>query len=463
MSRAALVASRDTVEPEDAPRLVERLLPATPAATGKRTALGYLAAFVAAVGFLLLIPAGRSHLDHVWAEDGALFLLESITKPFAATVFDPYAGYLHTLPRLVAELVSLLPLEWAAAGFAIAAACLRAVVALIVFAASGGVLRSLPVRFALAAVVIVLPAGNTETINNMANLHWFLLYGVFWALLWRPAARWQNVAGAVFVALAAASTPMVVFLAPIALLRLVLPGRMITIGFFLGSAAQACAVLLSEGRAYSKEAVDPLQLVLAAAFRGPLVALTGSEGVAKFFPRFGFWPALAAVLVFLVPIVFALVWGSPAHRFVAVSAVTLHGLVLGASLVANWMGGLEVHYVWAVMFGQRYSIAPCLFLFAALAVGLDTVRRPRWARGTVLTTRVLVTLSVLASIYLHTTAPAGRVHGTALGGRLDGPAWAPGVAKARESCARGESVGRIAQEPVTEGWEMGLPCAFLKR
>lgn len=373
--------------------------------------------------------------------------MESVTQPFVSTVFEPYAGYLHTLPRLCAELVSVLPVEWAAAGLAISAAWLRAAVALIVFAASGGVLRSLPVRLALAALVIVLPAGNTETLNNVANVRWFLLYGVFWALLWRPPSRWQRVLAAVFVALSAASTPLAFFLAPIALLRLTLPGwrdRMITVAYVLGSVAQAGAVLFSSGRPKQGQPFDSEQVVLAAVYRGPLVALTGSEQVVRLYPRFGHWPALAAVVVFAVPVVFALIWGSPAHRFVAVG---LHGLVMGANLVANWHVPLQVQHFMVVVGAQRYSIAPCLFFFAAMAVGLDALPQPRWARLTVPATRSVVAVAVVVSICLHATVPAGRVQRTALGGRLDGAPWGPSVAKARESCARGEPVGRVAQEP----------------
>ena len=46
---------------------VETLLPPTPTGSGRQT-LGYLVAFLAAVGFQLLTSAGRTHLTHIWAE-----------------------------------------------------------------------------------------------------------------------------------------------------------------------------------------------------------------------------------------------------------------------------------------------------------------------------------------------------------------------------------------------------------
>lgn len=83
-------------------------------------------ASVAAVGFQLLTPAGQTHLNHVWAEDGALFLRDSLTRPFGSNLAAPYGGYLHVVPRLIAELMSVLPLTWAPIVVAVLVALLRA-------------------------------------------------------------------------------------------------------------------------------------------------------------------------------------------------------------------------------------------------------------------------------------------------------------------------------------------------
>jgi len=51
--------------------------------------LGYTAGFVAALGYLLFIPAGRSHLTHVWAEDGARFLVDALARPRPFGITEP--------------------------------------------------------------------------------------------------------------------------------------------------------------------------------------------------------------------------------------------------------------------------------------------------------------------------------------------------------------------------------------
>ncbi|HEV8561758.1 MAG TPA: hypothetical protein VGR06_36010 [Actinophytocola sp.] len=318
-----MVAVREDVaesaEPGAWRRRVDGVLPRS---AGAGRLPGYLAASVGAVGFQLFTPAGLTHLNHVWAEDGARFLVDALREPLAANLVAPYGGYLHTVPRLVAELVSVLPLSWAAVAIAIAVALLRTGVALLVFAASGGYLRAVPVRIGLAALVIVLPAGNSETLGNLANLHWFLLYGAFWAVLWRPASLGLNVLAAAVVLLAGLSSPLVFLLAPLALLRLALPAwreRLSALAFGVALVGQVVAVLLGTRAPYSNDAVDPVQVLLASLLRGPVVAFTGSEQVARVYPRFGNWPVLAAVVLALVPIALAVVRGDGTRRFPGVA------------------------------------------------------------------------------------------------------------------------------------------------
>ncbi|MFE9750377.1 hypothetical protein ACFYOT_36190 [Saccharothrix saharensis] len=422
-------------------------LPAGPPAPRGRTATGYVLAFLGALGFLLLFPAGRARLDHLWAEDGARFLVDAVTRPAWSNLVEPYGGYLHALPRLVAEPVALLPLEWAAAGFAVSAAVLRVAVALITFAASGAYLRWVPLRFALAALVVVLPAGNSEPVNNMTNLHWFLLYGMFWALLWRNAPR---VPVALFVFLAALSSPLGLLLAPVALLRLALPRKEVPIAFLVGALAQGVVMLFAERTPYSHDAVDPVQVALASVLRVPVVAFTGSEQVARIYPGQGNLPVLAALVAAAVPIAAGLWWGDRAGRLVASLGAAFSAIVIVVSLSANWAAVLQVQQPDVVMAGQRYSIAPCLFLFTAMAVGLAAVPARRWLFLAVVAARSVIAFVVLVSVSQHLRDPEVV---------LTGVPWGDSVARARAQCAGGGPVGRLDHEPAT--WFFELPCRYL--
>ncbi len=409
-----------------------------------RAWLGYVSAFVASVVFLLIIPAGWARLDHLWAEDGARFMVDAVRQPTLTNLVEPYGGYLHTLPRLVAELVALFPLEWTAAGFAICAAVLRALVALITFAASGAYLRSTPLRFALAALVVVLPAGNSETVSNMANLHWFLLYGAFWALLWRNGPR---VPVALFVFLAALSSPLVVLLAPIALARLILARKEVPIAFLAGLLAQGVTMLLASRTPYSQDAVDPVQVLLASLMRVPVTALLGSEQVDDFYPAYGNLVILGTVLLFAVPIAAALWRGNRAGRTLAVVAGAYSVLVIVVCLVPNWTQIMQVQDPEVVMIGQRYSIAPCLFLFTAVMVGLDAMPARTWERLVVRASAWAIGVAVVMSVFAHVRDPAAALRGVP---------WSDSVDRARAACAAGAEEAQLMHEP--KDWFFVLPC-----
>ncbi|MEU0880205.1 hypothetical protein ABZ345_16515 [Lentzea sp. NPDC005914] len=420
-------------------------LPADP--PHERAWLGFAAAFGASVAFLLLIPAGWARLDHLWAEDGARFTVDALRSPALSNLVQPYGGYLHTLPRLVAELVALLPLEWAAAGFAISAAMLRALVALIAFAGSKAYIRSAPLRFALAALVIVLPAGNSETLNNMSNLHWFLLYGVFWALLWRNAPR---VPVAIFVFLATVSSPLVFILAPIALVRLFLPRKEVPITFLAGLAVQALAMVLATRSPYSHDEIDPVQVLLASLLRVPVVAFTGSERVSQFYPEHGNLTILVALLIAGVPMAAGFRFADRAGRALVLVAAAYSVIVIVACLVLNWSHVLQVQIPEVVIAGQRYSIAPCLFLFTAIFVGLDATPSKTWERAVVGASRYLIGIAVVVSIFAHMRVPYTV---------LKGIPWDESVARARAQCAAGAQEVRLEHEP--KDWFFMLPCRSL--
>lgn len=412
--------------------------------------MGYLVGFAAALGYLLYIPAGRSHLTHVWAEDGARFLVDALAQPFGRNLVTPYAGYLHLVPRLSAQFVALLPLPLASVGLAVTAAVLRAAVAVLVFAASGGHIRTWWIRLGLASAVVLLPAGNAETLNNLANLHWFLLYGAFWALLWRPAGRWQNTVAALVLLLAAASEPLVLGFVPIAAARTLLPrwrDRLPTIGFGVGAAAQLAALVVANRLPYSTQPFDLRQGVLAGLMRVPLVTLSGPDPVPSLYQRFGYAPAVVALAAALALAGVAIVRGRPPGRFVSIAGLVVCGSLTAIELIVNWTPLLEVDQPGVVAAGERYSIAPCLFLLTAMAAGIDALPD----RGYLQTAVRLAVPAVIG---------AAIVNQLLLGsGQLLGPSWRQAVDDATHQCADGRPAVLIQHDP--PGWFFGLACTRL--
>ncbi|HEX4723592.1 MAG TPA: hypothetical protein VH333_13815 [Pseudonocardiaceae bacterium] len=412
--------------------------------------MGYLVGFAAALGYLLFIPAGRSHLTHVWAEDGARFLVDALAQPMSTNLVTPYAGYLHLVPRLSAQLIALLPLPLASVGLAIVAATLRAGIAVLVFAASGGHIRTAWIRLGLASAVVLLPAGNAETLDNLANLHWFLLFGAFWALLWRPAHRWQNVLTALVLFLAAASSPLVLGLAPLAAARVPLPrwrDRLPTIGFGVGAAAQVTALLGAARLAYSAQPFDPRQGALAGLMRVPLMMFSGPDPVPWLYQRFGYAPALVALAVTLALVGIAVARGRPVGRFLGLAGLVAAASLTAVELIVNWSPVLEVDEPGVVVAGQRYSIAPCLFLLTAVAAGLDALPDRGYPQAAVrLAVPAVIGVAIAWQLQLGS-------------GQLTGPSWRTAVSDATRQCADGRPTATIVHNP--PGWFFGLACTTL--
>ncbi len=76
-----------------------------------------------------------------------------------------------------------------------------------------------PLRALLVLAMVLLPVANYELLDNLVNLPWWLFFGAFWALLWRPRGRSGAAVAAVVCALAAASEPLVGLLVPLAVAR----------------------------------------------------------------------------------------------------------------------------------------------------------------------------------------------------------------------------------------------------
>jgi hypothetical protein len=120
--------------------------------------------------------AGRGILaDSLWAEDG-LHAICAERHGVLRCALEPYAGFLHVLPRLLGGLVAAFPVaRWALASNLLAAACAGAVAAAAWVIAT----RARLPRFgacALAAIPVAHPILAIESVNSISNLYVPLLY-----------------------------------------------------------------------------------------------------------------------------------------------------------------------------------------------------------------------------------------------------------------------------------------------
>ena len=450
--------------------------PQRPSAPSSRPVLRVFLSMIALIAgavVLLLRIAVRSPLTTIWAEDRTEFLVQALASP--RYLLASYAGYLQLLPRLIAQLVALLPLPEAAAAFAIFGAAIASAVALFVFHASAGHIRSAWLRGLLAAAVLLLPVAPLEIADSGVNTPWYLLFALFWAVLWRPRTRGGMALAALIAFLAAASTPLALALAPLLILRIAALRRVrehaVTAGFAAG--------LL-------------LQLpVMHAAHNSRLDKIASPDGVLGFVAHDVVLPALgwhldwwlqaamgrngATLLVgcLLAAVFAAIAITQPARvRLVAAAALGCGFLLAAVAATLSRPITLEgVHY--RLEPGSRYTTLPIFLMEAAVIVAVDNiVRRARerarpdeqaaafgvtpwrgWAgtrRATAAVAALVMTLSVGWVTDFRTA-----------NGRSGGTLWAPIAAHWLADCQRNPdgAVTAASKDPSL----VVIPCANLRR
>src|SRR4029453_16590445 len=174
----------------------------------------YAAAFIALVAIQLLRQRGHHVWDTVWAEDGRIYAADAQAHPALATLFRGYAGYVQLVPRTLALGVRIVSPADIARYLAVTSAAVTALLALFVYRATGGWVRSSGLRLLLAATVAVAPAASFEATANITNLGWPFLLASFWAIAARGEERFDVVCRAVVVALTALTTTLTALLVP---------------------------------------------------------------------------------------------------------------------------------------------------------------------------------------------------------------------------------------------------------
>jgi hypothetical protein len=465
--------------PPTAAALLPELFPEPPEPRAARSgrvvvrALGSAIALPAGAVVLLLRIAGRSPVTTIWAEDRTVFLVQALAGP--RYLFASYAGYLQLLPRIIGQLVALLPLTDAAAAFAISGATIASAVALFVFHASAGHIRSGWLRGLLAAAVLLLPVAPLEIADSGVNTPWYLLFALFWAALWRPRTRGGMALAGAVAFLAGASTPLALALAPLFIVRIAALRRVrehaVTAGFAAGLLLQL-PVIVSAPKSRLDHTATP----------GGVLGFVAHDVV---LPALGWhldWWLQAAVgrhgATLLVGCVLAAVFGAIAVtqsarvRLVAAAALGCGFLLAAAAATLSpWVTVDPPRF--HLEPGSRYSTLPIFLMEAAVIVAVDNVIRRAgdrarpdepgaafgaapwtgWARarGAVAAVAALV---VALSFGWITDFRSDN-------GRSGGALWAPVAARWLADCQRHPDGSLTA--PSTDPSSVVLPCANLRR
>jgi hypothetical protein len=403
----------------------------------------------------LLRQPGPGALNTIWAEDGGIFLGEAARRSTVDALTTSYAGYYHLVPRLLAEVATLVPARAAAGVLAVSAALCVALVALLVYVASAGLLRSPVSRLLISAIVVLVPVGQGDVLNSIANLHWYGLYALLWVLIWTPRSRAGRIVAAVVTVLAAGSDILAVVFLPLALARAVQwpaggqpsldrfrlrirdrYSALLAVLFGVGMLMQVAGLLT--GSSSRKLDPNPVRAVIGYILRAVPAPLIGEQWLGTSIDAR--WVVLAGVAWVLVGLAVLAAWARLTRPvWPLVIAATLYSAALYMLSVA--LSGVAT---------GRYAVAPAMLVVTALVALVQP------APGA--SSRAKVPIYGLAAVLALVCVVNARVDNT----RAHGPSWSDELRAAQATCAASHpQTVDVPLSPAGEGWTATLPCTYI--
>lgn len=404
--------------------------------------------------------------DTLWAEDGRNFLQDALNLGPLNSLFVPYAGYLHTLPRIVAALtVQFMPVQLFALSMTFGACLLAGIMAAIVYVCSADVITWIPARVLIAALTVLAPLAPREVLGNMANLHSLVLWTIMWVLLYRPRTRAGSIAIAVFVLLGALTEIESVFLLPLLLWRPRDRSRwVVRSAYLVGVAAQLCVTVIWPRGQSGHPPVDFWSIPYGYLINAVMPVWVQQDSIGAAVAWGGPALCIALALPFAVAAFVVLRLGSAIQRVAATALIAGSVVVYSVSIVENpntfydyaVMSTAQLESVWLV----RYGVVPSMMLcgLVLLAAGVIVARRrsavrlpaPRRSVHGLIVTPVVVGLVALLLVQFF---PQGTR-------RSYGPEWQPQIPTLSSQC---ESLpdSQSVRFRETINWSVTVPCGLL--
>jgi hypothetical protein len=420
------------------------------------------------------VPVWRA----VFGEDGGIFLTEALASRGWSGLLTPYQGYVQLISRLVAGFTAFFPLAAAAVVLAVTSALLVSLLSLFVYVRSRALLVSTWSRAVVAIAPVLLPAGS-EINASATNLHWYLDYACFWALVAPVRRRRTAVAAGLVAAVAMLSDPLAGLFLPLAVarawpvLRTLVRRRQVgaeqvgaeppetqpagrVIELVVPAAFGLAAVLqlllgVARQHADSFQSARPADLPAIYGLRVAGSFLLGDRFLPRLFSDWGLPFAFGCLAVVAAGVVLASArrWQRP----LLLTAVAFSVVWLGIPLLLRGTSTL-LDRGSSDLPGSRYMVVPVLLLIVALAARLDgPLGDPQPAaaaepgRHRTRDARFLATLVLVVIALASWSIPSQREKG---------PVWSDTLQAAKQRCAATGNdpaeVGRSAEAP----W--GLPA-----
>ena len=403
--------------------------------------------------------------DTLWAEDGRTFLQAASDHGLMNTLFQPYAGYLHVVPRILAGVVAPLPVDWWALGMTAGSCLVAGFLAAVVLVCTRDVVPWMPARVLIASLTVLAPLAPREVLGNAANVHSLFLWALIWMLLHSPRTRRGAIALGAIALFAALTEIQSLLLLPLLLIRPRQPLRWIVRGgLLLGLTGQVLVTLIFPRGHTGNPPVPPLSMLY-----GYLINAVTPLGV----PQHSIGPVIASsgptvalvILVCLTPaVVYALVRGQALQRYAVITLVAGSLVFFVVDIATNpntfydyaTMTHDQLSTVWLV----RYGVVPSMMLAAtvpiAAAIAWERRRERHGEHGRSLQKAVAVSSCLLLAVLLLVQFGPQQTR------RSWGPAWQPQLAAARLECSRNPELGSVVLRE-TINWHVVVSCTRLGR
>lgn len=405
------------------------------------------------IAWFRLAPAAR---DVMWAEDARVFVQQRLQSGLGATLFQPYDGYLHVVPRILVDVAVRLSTVDDLARVVTGLSCaLAGLVAALVFVYSRDLVLAAPLRAALALVTVLAPLAPLEVSGNLANLHWYLLWLTPFVLLARSRTRRGAVASTVVLGLVGATEIQALLFLPLVLFRRP-RGRDLwpATALALTLVAQFATAASSTRAPVTEHRPSFVQVVLG--FLAEPVTGTwipSSSGAGVVLGAVGWVAAVMCAVPFAAATVVAWRSSHRPHRLLAVVALLAAVALWAVDVVVNPSDLTRFSFSEperiAVVGFARYAVVPSMLLVATLLVALDAILASNLDRRRLV---VGVCSGLLAvGLLWHVQQPNVL--------RATGPSWSDAIEDGRNTCELGAATLDLPAVP--DGWGAVVPCSVV--
>jgi len=390
---------------------------------------------VGVLAVLALAARAPFTLSHLWAEDGAVFLQQAVTRGVLSPFGQAYAGYYNFVPRTIAVVASMFPLHWAATTTWAGTATVVGWCAATITYESHEWLHDPAARILLGLSIVLLPALGAEAIATSSELQYTLLFTSLAALMGSGTTRGSEVNRVAIVVVTALSTPLTLLLAPFAALRILArrPRRIdvTAAAWTIATAMQFGAILIEHpprnvGTPGKRIVSQYQQQVL---YANLLPKQLAHSSAARY---------LALIGACLVVLAVTSAWRQ-SRRSTAVFILLVPTIGFGSWTFAGINYGLP----------PRYRVFPALCLvWSVLVASNELGRRLRTALPIGRLIPGLATVVLVLTFATYWQPPRHR---------SSGPTWSSSLATAQHRCRQqGRPSAAIAISP--KGWKVTLPC-----